>query len=241
MSQQNVEGLKSFIATAAVSRFRRVKLSSASGTYVEHAGADSDFIGVAQNYAALGEQVTVALRGAGRTFKCVAAAAVTVGAVIYGAASGYVDDAVSGTAIGVALEVATATGDVIECWLSNGAAGDIGVGTLLTVANGGAGVPYVIRKTLSACGDTAIATLSVKSRIIDWWLVSKDTTASNVLIKSGTGTIGANTAKGTTDKYTIRGLSIDDAYQEVAAACVLTATLSAAAGVELYIMALPIA
>lgn len=241
MSQQNESGLKSFIATAAVSRYCRVKLSAGSGTYVEHAGADSDFIGVAQHDAALGEQVTVKLRGAGRTFKCVAAGAVTVGAVIYGALAGKVDDAVSGTAIGTALEAASATGDVIECWLSNGAAGDLGVGSVLNFADGAVGIPLRLRKSVTACGDTTVlAAASRKMRISDWWFVCTNNTAGNWTLKNGNGdTIGAAVAHGTTDQAIVSGGKIDDAYDDLACGCSLVITTSAAAAGILYVDLLP--
>ena len=113
-----VERNKSFTATAAVTAFRRVKLTAVSGTAVEHSGSGEAAIGTAQNSAAIGEAVTVRLDNGGGSSKCVAATAFAVGATLYNALTGYVDDAAAGTAMGTALAAATATGDVIEVLLA---------------------------------------------------------------------------------------------------------------------------
>lgn len=241
MSQQNESGVKTFTATAAISRFRRVKLSAGSGSAVEHAGADADFIGVAQHDAALGAPVAVALRGAGRTFKCIAAGVVAVGATIYGAATGKVDDAVSGTAIGAALEAAQANLDEIECWLSNGAAGDLGVSSVLNFADGAIGIPLRLRKAVTVCGDTTVlAAADRKLRIADWWFVCTNTTTGNWTLKNGNGdTIGAAVAHGATDQAIVSGGKIDDAYDDLACGCALVVTTSGAAAGILYVDLLP--
>jgi hypothetical protein len=126
MSQQNEGGLKSFTATSAITAFHRVALTSGSGTAVEHAGATENFIGVAQEAAAAGDQVTVRLRGQGGTFKAVAAGTVVVGATIYGAADGEVDDTASGAPIGTALEAASGADQIIEVVFNELAKSSIG-------------------------------------------------------------------------------------------------------------------
>lgn len=128
MSQQNESGLKSFTATSAVTAWSRVKLTSGSGTAVEHAGANEVFIGVTQHAAAAGEQVTVRMRGMNGTFKVRSAGAITVGATIYGAADGEVDDTASGQPIGTALEAATAADQIIEACFDALATSSIGDG-----------------------------------------------------------------------------------------------------------------
>lgn len=114
MAVQN-EGRKAFIANAAMGANLRVKLSSGSGTQVELAGAGEDFIGITEHSVdnAL-DHISVILKNQITTHKVVAAAAITEGAALYGAADGKVDDAASGTAIGKALEAATADNDVVE-------------------------------------------------------------------------------------------------------------------------------
>ena len=96
---QYTEKIKTFTATEALEPFRRVKLTSGSGTAVEYADAGEDFIGVTEASAAITADVAVRLRGTWTTFKMEAAGAVAVGASIYGAADGKVDDAASGSII----------------------------------------------------------------------------------------------------------------------------------------------
>lgn len=119
MSQQNDNGFKTFVTSAAVGKFRRVVVAS-DGTVSEAlVGASSvDFQGVSQDAAASGKPVTVKLRSAPGTFKIEAAGAVTAAASIYAASTGRIDDAASGAIIGKALEAATAAGDYIECELN---------------------------------------------------------------------------------------------------------------------------
>ena len=112
MNTRNDSGFKPMIVgTGGVVRNTLVKLSSAT---VVTAGAGEDSIGVALDTVAVGGYVTVKLWSAPGTFCINAAGAVTSGAAVYAAASGYVDDTVAGEKIGTALEAATAAGDDIE-------------------------------------------------------------------------------------------------------------------------------
>jgi hypothetical protein len=65
---------------------------------------------------AAGQPCAVTLVSADGTFKCIAAGAFSQGAVVYGRADGKVDDISTTSAIrvGIALEAATNSGDVIE-------------------------------------------------------------------------------------------------------------------------------
>lgn len=243
MSQQNEGGFKSFTATAAVSRYRRVKLTTSSGTAVEHAGAGEAFIGVAQNDAAIGAHVTVALCGRGRTFKAVAAEAFDAGATLYGGALGKVQDTASGTAIGTALEAATADGDVVEIVLDNAYAASLSEGSPANVANGAGGIPIIYRKTVTAAGNTTVATLARKVRVIDFHIVCTDGTAGNVDLKDGGGNsiMGAVVAHGTTDTAIVRAAKIDDARHELGSGCVLVVNQTCACGSIAYVTCLPVA
>lgn len=112
------EGKRAFTASGAVTAHARVKITSGSVTVpieVELAGAGEQHIGIALVAAADTEVFTVQIRGKGGTVEMEAHAAITKGAIIYGAASGRIDDAASGSAIGYALDTATAQGDIIEC------------------------------------------------------------------------------------------------------------------------------
>lgn len=114
---QYVEGpTKSFTAGGAIAQFLRVKLT-AGKLAIAGAGATDGAveIGTIEDAAfADGDVKAVRLRNAQGTKKMVAAGAFSAGAAVYGAAGGKVDDAVSGSAHGIAMEAATADGDVVE-------------------------------------------------------------------------------------------------------------------------------
>lgn len=108
---------RTFQATAAaLSRGQRVKCSAGAAT-IETAGDDRLAIGVANEDIAASGWGTVRLWGP--TCQFIASAATAQGAALYATASGKVDDGDAGTKlIGyVALEAATADGDVIEAAL----------------------------------------------------------------------------------------------------------------------------
>lgn len=110
------EGIKTFIANGALSAKTRVKITSASATdpiQIEVAGAGEQHIGITEFDVADGDYVAVRLRNFPGTHECVAAGAIAAGAVLYGAASGCIDDASSGSAIGVSLKAA-ASGEIVE-------------------------------------------------------------------------------------------------------------------------------
>ena len=114
MSQQNHGGLKAFVADEDLEAYRRVKLTTASGTNVKYADAGEAYIGFTQKKVSSGERVTVALKNSGRTFIAIAKEAFAVGATLYGGDDGKVQDTSSGTAQATALEVATAENDEVE-------------------------------------------------------------------------------------------------------------------------------
>lgn len=241
MTQQTEIGFKTFTAGEALEAFRRVKLSSGNVVY---AGAGEEFIGVTQDKVASGDPVNVALRASARTYKMVAAAAVTAGAVIYGAASGKVDDAASGVAQGTALEAATADLDVIECLLNNGVAGSIdGASTAIgdPTANGAVPIIFSLQGVTDAQTAATIVTAAFKFRIIDWWIVSRDTTAANIKLVNVATDASAVKAKGTTDDAIVRGGDIIEAQRDVAAATALKVHASAAAGFDIFVMAIKVA
>ena len=121
---QTCDSPKTFLATEALAAFRRVKLSSGSGTAVEYADQSdsSSYLGITTHSAAIGEQVAVELKGVTKTLKATAADSFAAGAILYAANDGKVSDSSSGNAIGTALEAAAADGDVVEVILDGGAA-----------------------------------------------------------------------------------------------------------------------
>lgn len=114
MSQFVETNCKTFEAGAALEQFRRVALSSG---VLQYADAYTQGIGTTElETFASGDKVAVRLLNAMGTRKMVAAAAITSGAYVYGAASGKIDD-VGFVPVGVALEAASADGDIIEVLL----------------------------------------------------------------------------------------------------------------------------
>jgi len=114
MSQYDDTGRKSFTAGGAIAQHLRVKFSS--GKLAVAGLTDQDF-GTIENAAfADGDVRAVRLLSKQGTHPAVAAGAISQGAKVYGAASGKIS-ATQGTGAflrGVALEAATADGDVIE-------------------------------------------------------------------------------------------------------------------------------
>lgn len=105
---------KSFVASAAIAQFARVKVAS-DGTISTAVLADVD-IGTAQQAAfAAGDVVSVRLRTAAGTHKAIALAAITAGAGVWSAAAGKVSTTATGAyRLGLALETSSADGDIIE-------------------------------------------------------------------------------------------------------------------------------
>jgi len=247
MSQQNDSGFKTFRATAAVSAWHLVKLTVGSGTAVEHTDAGDSFIGVAQHDAGVGEMVTIKLRGLHGTYKCMANEAIVAGASIYAAATGHVADSVTGSIIGVTLEAAVAAGgDVIECLLDNTAPSAMDSDNLANDDSDEEGaIPFVVSAVITNCftAKVVVATLKRKAKVIDWWMVSRDTTASSITLYNGT-TNAMNTAlaKGTADATLVRGATLIAAYDEVAAAgTIQVGGGTAAAAFDIFVMLVPIA
>ena len=114
MTTANRTGFKTFTATAAaIAEGVRVKVDS--NGLISAAGATEIAIGVTVEPVAASGIGNVKLFTAPGTFLCTASAAITRGAELYPTASGKVDDAGT-TKLGlVALEAATADGDLIEC------------------------------------------------------------------------------------------------------------------------------
>ena len=110
--------IKTFTAGAAFLAHALVKLSS--GKVVKStATATDDPVGIAEYAAeADGDEVAVRLLNTDGTVEMVAAGAVTSGTIVYAAADGKVQTlpvaAATYRQIGIALEAATADGDIIE-------------------------------------------------------------------------------------------------------------------------------
>ncbi len=122
MSQYVETACKTLTAGAAIAQHLRVVLSSG---VLAAAGASSKMLGTMEIASlAASDVVPVRLRTAQGTRKMVASEAITAGNNVYAAASGKV--AADGSVVeGVALEAATADGDVIEV-MTDGGSGSTG-------------------------------------------------------------------------------------------------------------------
>jgi len=111
------EGAATFTANGALGARVRVKLTSASTTdppQVEIAGAGEQHIGYTKNAVATGGLVAVEGRMGSFVKEVVSAEAFAVGAELYGAAAGQVKDTSDGSAIGVAVEAAGGSGEIVK-------------------------------------------------------------------------------------------------------------------------------
>jgi hypothetical protein len=111
------KGPATFTANGALGARVRVKLTSASTTdppQVEIAGAGEQHIGYTEYAVATGALVAVESRTGSFIKEVVSAEAFAVGATLYAAAAGQVKDTSQGSAIGIAVEEATASGEVVQ-------------------------------------------------------------------------------------------------------------------------------
>jgi hypothetical protein len=117
MSQYVDTATRTFTAGGAIGKYIRVKLSSGKLAAADAADG-SAWIGVtAAETFADGDEVAVILKNKQGTCPMFAGAAVAAGAVVHGIDGGEIDDSGS-NAVGIALEAATADGDIIEVLLT---------------------------------------------------------------------------------------------------------------------------
>ena len=116
MSHYTTLHTRSFIATSALAAYTRVKLVSGQ---VVAADATDTSVGITEAPCAAGTAVSVRLTNSGGTALVTAATQFSVGAAIYGAAAGKVDDAAGGghEPFGIALQAATGEGHIVEVLL----------------------------------------------------------------------------------------------------------------------------
>lgn len=110
-------GYKTFLAGEDLVAHRRVGIKSGTTTVppeVEYVDAGVQAIGVTMDNAKSGQQIAIRLMSDNGTFLGVAADTFALDATLYAANDGKISDTSSGTAIGKALEAATAAGDIVE-------------------------------------------------------------------------------------------------------------------------------
>jgi hypothetical protein len=112
MAAVNESGIKTYTAAEALAADRRVRFD-ANGAIV-YADANEVALGFTIEAAASGEDVAVKLKNFPGTRRAVCADTITLGAPVYGAADGKVDDAIGSTGpqIGIALEAGAAGGTI---------------------------------------------------------------------------------------------------------------------------------
>jgi hypothetical protein len=114
---QNESGILTFTANGAIGAHIRVKQTAASTTVppqVEIAGAGEQHIGVTTEAVLDTGLVAVKLRTAPGSVEMIASKGIAIATVVYGAASGKVSDAASGSAIGMSKKAASGNGSIIE-------------------------------------------------------------------------------------------------------------------------------
>lgn len=112
-----VDGPKTFTAGEDLEPHRRVKIDdtgTSSPPEVIYADAGEQAVGITLHGADDLEPVSVVTMTKEGTFFGEAADSFSLGATLYAAADGKISDTSSGTAIGIALEAATAAGDIVE-------------------------------------------------------------------------------------------------------------------------------
>lgn len=149
-------------AAGAVASYLRVKTPGA----VAAAGALDQSIGTMDRDCLAAGPCSVRLKTAQGTRKMVAAAAISAGAYVYGAASGKVSSVANGNIEGVAREAATADGDVIEVMsLNQSVANSVTLAAAsgaITIAPG----TVVITKTGSLAAMTLAAPTAAQNGLI---------------------------------------------------------------------------
>lgn len=148
MAGLNSSGIRSFIASAAIPQFSRVKFT---GGKVAVAGATENAVGFTERASfADGDNVAVFLNTFPGTVPAIASKAIAAGAAVYAAASGKVTDSDAGSALflGYAGTAAAANNDVIEL-IPYPTQGDL-AGVVAATLNG-----YVVNATTSVTVLTA--------------------------------------------------------------------------------------
>lgn len=149
-------------AAGAVAKYLRVKTPGA----VAAAGALDQSIGTMESDCLAAGPCSVRLKTATGTQKMIAAAAISAGAYVYGAASGKVSSVANGNIEGIAKEAATADGDVIEVQPINAVNGNpvtlASASGAITIAPG----TVVITKTGSLAAMTLAAPTAAQNGLI---------------------------------------------------------------------------
>lgn len=233
---------KTFIAGEALAAFRRVKITSGvNAVYADQADSDG-YHGFTEHQEASGDNVAIALKTNGQTFKVTAADSFAIGALLYAADDGKVSDTASGRPIGVALEAASGNNSVIEMMAITQIVTDPNSLTNHAVAQGA--VPFVVFKAVSGAATTAIfdANAPRKFRVIDAWSIGTSAAGGTWKLTDGTNDICAAVTQAASDTDIDRAAGLNDAYYEIAAAGTLSIVHTGASlAATVYVLCLPVA
>jgi predicted RecA/RadA family phage recombinase len=105
-------------------------------------------------------------------------------------------------------------------------------------------IPFIMHKVAAATPTTpavAVGTTPVACKLIDWWVISRDTTASTLTLKNAGSACGA-LAKGTQNDTAVRGATIVAAYDEfvTGAAVTLVGDAGSLGAVDIFCLFLPL-
>jgi len=234
------EGNKTFTSGEALEAYRRVKLRAGSGFIVEYADAGEKDIGVTQEKVEISKPVALKLRNAPGTVEIESSEEFAVGVTLYGANDGKVQDTASGDPLGTALDNSTADGCIAEVLRDKGEAASIDGASVKVEAEAGNGaIPVIFRKSGITDATTALEIVAAPFafKVIDWWMISRDTTVSNIKLQNDADDLSANKAKGTANDTIVRGGTLVAGQDEFAVAESLKVFASAVAAFDIFVLA----
>jgi len=234
MSQECEGNVKAFITGEALEAFCRIKLSAGMVIYSD---AGEDWIGTTLEKVASGTRVGIKLRTAAGTRKMRAAGAFSAGAQIYGADDGEIDDVAIGQVQGIALEAASAAHDIVEVITGT----DL-TAAIASLADATLGLALILREQYDASEVKVFdGDCPRKILVIDCWTIPSEANGSGtVKLTDGTNDI-TNAIVAAVDKTIGRAVTIDDAYNTIAANGSLSIVPANSAAGEMFIVILPIA
>lgn len=122
-----------------------------------------------------------------------------------------------------------------------------GATTVVPVSLGGDAARYensVATKTFSvtapAADTTNIVTMTRAYKVIDWYIIARDTDAANILLINDADNLTAVVAKGTTLDAVVRGSTIIAAQDVFAAGEILKVDKSADELIDVFVIAIPV-
>lgn len=149
MSQENLSGTKSFETNEAIAQYLRMKI--VTGKWSIAGAGERSMASNVGGYAASGARATGRLRNHPGTRMMVAASAIAAGAIVYGAASGKVNDIAIGPPEGIAMEAATGDGSVFEVYYGD-LPGTLDVGTLAAAGSAQGDAALLVNSFTSVSG-----------------------------------------------------------------------------------------